>query len=213
MSEVLRVYTDGGIEASGTPGRGSAGGAGVVIALFSGPKEPVILAKHAFHLPREITNQEAEIEAARLGLEAVRELHMKTGFPVVLCSDSAYVINCLRAGWYLRWVTRFPYWYGSGGRPVANVALWRGLLSSVKLVQRELALRLGPSPWRKLKQPEDAAMVHTSLLSGIEVRFEKVKGHSSDDLNTLADELATAGKHGRELHWANTDPEYQLLVP
>ena len=69
------------------------------------------------------TNQRMEIQAA---LEAVRALPG----PLVVVSDSTYVVNCFRDGWWRGWLARG--WTNSAKKPVANRDLWEPL---VQLVQ------------------------------------------------------------------------------
>jgi ribonuclease HI len=69
------------------------------------------------------TNQRMEIQAA---LEAVRALPG----PLVIVSDSTYVVNCFRDGWWRGWLARG--WTTSAKKPVANRDLWEPL---VQLVQ------------------------------------------------------------------------------
>jgi ribonuclease HI len=69
------------------------------------------------------TNQRMEIQAA---LEAVRALPG----PLVVVSDSTYVVNCFRDGWWRGWLARG--WTNSAKKPVANRDLWEPL---VRLVQ------------------------------------------------------------------------------
>lgn len=102
------------------------------------------------------TNQQMEIMAAILALRKI-----KTNRPrkVIIRSDSAYVVNCFRDGWIPNWRERG--WKNSGGKPVANRALWETL-----------------DAW---------VAIH-------DVTFEKVKGHSGDRYNDMADELATKAR-------------------
>jgi len=68
------------------------------------------------------TNQRMEIQAA---LEAVRALNG----PLVVVSDSTYVVNCFRDRWYQGWLARG--WLTSAKKPVANRDLWEPLVSIV----------------------------------------------------------------------------------
>jgi ribonuclease HI len=68
------------------------------------------------------TNQRMEIRAA---LEAVRALDG----PLVVVSDSTYVVNCFRDGWWQGWLARG--WLTSAKKPVANRDLWEPLVTLV----------------------------------------------------------------------------------
>ncbi|MGH2719462.1 MAG: RNase H family protein [Actinomycetota bacterium] len=66
------------------------------------------------------TNQRMELTAA---LEAVRA---NVG-PLLIISDSAYLVNCFAQGWYEGWERRD--WTTSGKKPVVNQDLWRPLIA------------------------------------------------------------------------------------
>jgi ribonuclease HI len=66
------------------------------------------------------TNQRMEIQAA---LEAVKAL----GGPLVVVSDSTYVVNCFRDSWWKGWLARG--WVNSAKKPVANRDLWEPLIT------------------------------------------------------------------------------------
>ena len=68
------------------------------------------------------TNQRMEIAAA---LEAVRTIDG----PLVVVSDSTYVVNCFRDKWYVGWRQRD--WKNSQRKPVANRDLWEPLIDHV----------------------------------------------------------------------------------
>jgi ribonuclease HI len=101
------VYTDGAC--SGSPGRG--GWAWIVDEdhFASG------------HTP-ETTNQRMEMTAV---LEAVNSIEG----PLIVASDSAYVINCFEQRWHERWLKND--WRSSSGKPVANRDLWEPLITAV----------------------------------------------------------------------------------
>lgn len=66
------------------------------------------------------TNQRMEITAV---LEALRGLDG----PLLVKSDSTYVVNCFRDRWWDGWMRRG--WRNSAGKPVANRDLWEPLLA------------------------------------------------------------------------------------
>ncbi|GLZ48386.1 hypothetical protein Acsp06_45710 [Actinomycetospora sp. NBRC 106375] len=68
------------------------------------------------------TNQRMEIRAA---LEAVRALEG----PLVVVSDSTYVVNCFRDGWWRGWLARG--WVTSAKKPVVSRDLWEPLITMV----------------------------------------------------------------------------------
>lgn len=68
------------------------------------------------------TNQRMEIRAA---LEAVTALDG----PLVVVSDSTYVVNCFRDRWWAGWLKRD--WLNSQKKPVANLDLWEPLVHAV----------------------------------------------------------------------------------
>ncbi len=99
-----RVYTDGACK--GNPGPG--GWAWVVPdGSWANGAEP------------ETTNQRMELAAV---LEALRALDGD----VEVVSDSTYVVNCFRDGWWKGWLKRG--WTNSKKEPVANRDLWEPLI-------------------------------------------------------------------------------------
>jgi len=103
----LEVWTDGAC--SGNPGPGGWAWATEDGRLASGGAAAT-------------TNQRMEITAA---LEAVRALDG----PLVVVSDSTYVVNCFRDVWWCGWLERG--WVNSAKKPVANRDLWEPLVEAV----------------------------------------------------------------------------------
>jgi ribonuclease HI len=101
------VYTDGAC--SGNPGPGGWAWA-LSPTEFASGHEAVS------------TNQRMEIRAA---LEAVRAL----SGPLLVVSDSTYVVNCFRDRWHAGWLAR--NWVTSSRTPVANRDLWEPLVTLV----------------------------------------------------------------------------------
>jgi ribonuclease HI len=67
-----------------------------------------------------------EITAA---LEALLALADDPG-PIVVVSDSTYVVNCFRDRWWEGWIRRG--WLNSQRKPVANRDLWEPLIDLVR---------------------------------------------------------------------------------
>lgn len=106
----ITVYTDGAC--SGTPGPG-----GWAYVTTSGRMQ--------YGSDPSTTNQRMELMAA---LKAIEEL--STPFTdLVVVSDSAYVVNCFKDGWWRGWIRRD--WRNSKGEPVANRDLWEPLIDLV----------------------------------------------------------------------------------
>jgi ribonuclease HI len=101
------VFTDGAC--SGNPGPGGWAWALSTTEYAAGSENPS-------------TNQRMEIRAA---LEAVRSL----AGPLLVVSDSTYVVNCFRDRWYDGWLARG--WVTSARKPVANRDLWEPFVSLV----------------------------------------------------------------------------------
>jgi ribonuclease HI len=103
-SATTPVYTDG--SCLGNPGPG-----GWAWAVDEGPSDSGGEAR--------TTNQRMEVTAV------VRALQTLTG-PVHVVSDSTYVVNCFKQGWWVGWQRRG--WRNTQGKPVANQDLWKELL-------------------------------------------------------------------------------------
>ena len=100
------VFTDGAC--SGNPGPGGWAWALDETMYASGNETPS-------------TNQRMEIRAA---LEAVRA----HDGPLLVVSDSTYVVNCFRDRWWEKWLLNG--WLTSARKPVMNRDLWEPLVTA-----------------------------------------------------------------------------------
>jgi ribonuclease HI len=105
----IRVYTDGAC--SGNPGPG-----GWAAIIIDDGRERELSGGET-----STTNQRMELRAAVEGLSAIDGCR-----PVAVYSDSAYVVNCFRDKWYLRW--RQNGWKNAQKKPVENRDLWEALI-------------------------------------------------------------------------------------
>jgi ribonuclease HI len=110
------VYTDG--SAIGNPG---PGGYGVVIQ-----KQPDGPARELSGGYGHTTNNRMEMTGVIKALQALQG----TGSPVVVHSDSRYVVDALTKGWAAGWEKRG--WKRSNGQPALNPDLWKQLLPLVQ---------------------------------------------------------------------------------
>jgi ribonuclease HI len=108
MLTPVEAFTDGAC-------RGNPGPGGWAWAVLDGPQG-------CGHDPAT-TNQRMEVRAA---FEAVRALPG----PLVVVSDSTYVVNCFKNSWWTGWRARG--WLNSAKKPVANRDLWEPLIDLVE---------------------------------------------------------------------------------
>ena len=113
-SDSTHVYTDGAC--SGNPGPG-----GWAWAVVDGPRRSGGAS--------DTTNQRMELTAV---LDALRALDG----PVVVHSDSTYVVNCFNDKWYEGWLKK--NWRNSQRKPVANRDLWEPLVEIFQDRESEL---------------------------------------------------------------------------
>jgi ribonuclease HI len=104
----VTIYTDGAC--SGNPGPG--GWAAIVI---DGGVE-----RELWGGELKTTNQRMELMAAVEGLRSLAAPRH-----VDLYSDSAYLVNCFRDRWYVRW--RANGWLNAQKKPVENRDIWQPL--------------------------------------------------------------------------------------
>ncbi len=109
------VFTDGAC--AGNPG---PGGWGWAVAPSGEP--------HGSGGDPATTNQRMELQAV---LEALRSLGAGSeAGPIVVVSDSTYVVNCFRDGWWKNW--KRNGWKNSKKQPVANTDIWKPLVELVE---------------------------------------------------------------------------------
>ena len=112
QAQSVHMYTDG----SFSDGKG---GYGIVIADLNG-----VTREFSGRIRGECTNQVAELYAVYIGLSL-----LKSKLPVVIYTDSQYVIGCL-SKWIKVWMKN--NWRTSEGKPVANRELIEKCYSFVK---------------------------------------------------------------------------------
>ncbi len=102
---MIKIYTDGA--AKGNPGRGGYG----AIMEYKGNRKEL---SEGF---RMTTNNRMELLAVIKALEMIK----KTGWEVVVYSDSKYVVDAVEKGWVKNWVAK-------GFKGKKNADLWERFL-------------------------------------------------------------------------------------
>lgn len=120
MADPTIVYTDGAC--SGNPGPGGWAWAVAPDGEVRGSGGEA-----------RSTNQRMEVLAV---LEALRTF---AAGPVVVVSDSTYVVNCFRDRWWEGWLKRG--WRNSQKQPVANQDLWQPLVELYRSRAAEISFR------------------------------------------------------------------------
>jgi ribonuclease HI len=105
MSKVIEIFTDGA--AKGNPGNGGYG----VVLRFDGKVKEL---SQGFRLT---TNNRMELLAVIVGLESLKT----NKFPIVITSDSKYVIDAIEKKWVYEWQKK-------GFKGKKNEDLWRRFL-------------------------------------------------------------------------------------
>ena len=111
--DALLIYSDGG--ALGNPGVGAYG----VVIIDGGDRREL---KGGFH---HTTNNRMELLGCIMGLTDVLE-PTPPDRPIVVTTDSKYVVNGISKGWARGWKARG--WRKADGKPALNPDLWAQLL-------------------------------------------------------------------------------------
>ena len=105
MTNAIEIYTDGAC--SGNPG---PGGYGIVMKFQNQRKE----LSQGY---RKTTNNRMVLLAVIIGLESIK----KPDIPIIVYSDSKYVVDAINLGWVHSWVKK-------GFKDKANPDLWQRFL-------------------------------------------------------------------------------------
>lgn len=108
------VYTDGAT--SNNQSKENFGGWGAVIMTSNSDKE-----KQLFGSAINTSNNKMELTAPIKALEKIKSTISRTDVPIMIYSDSAYVVNGMN-DWVKGWKSRG--WRKSDKKPVENVDLW-----------------------------------------------------------------------------------------
>ena len=111
--KILKLYTDGAC--SGNQNKENIGGWGAVLEYGSHQKQ-------IYGGEFNTTNNRMEMTALLRAFEAVRT----DGQTIWVFSDSSYLMNCFREGWYIKWMKNG--WKNSAKKDVENRDIWEQLI-------------------------------------------------------------------------------------
>lgn len=111
--KILKLYTDGAC--SGNQNKENIGGWGAVL-------EYGVHQKQIYGGEVNTTNNRMEMTALLRALEAVKT----DGQVIWVFSDSSYLMNCFREGWYKKWMKNG--WKNSAKKDVENRDIWEQLI-------------------------------------------------------------------------------------
>lgn len=114
--KIVKIYTDGGC--SGNQNDENLGGWGAVLEYNGHQKE-----MHGGAI--NTTNNIMEMTAVIEGLKSLKSKDLD----IHVYSDSAYVVNCFKQKWYVKWQSNG--WKNSKKEPVENKELWVELIDLV----------------------------------------------------------------------------------
>jgi ribonuclease HI len=117
LKKLVNIYTDGAC--AGNQSEENLGGWGCVLE-FAGVEKELCGGEE------NTTNNRMELTALVSALSALKE----KGLFLRIFSDSAYLVNCFRNGWYRSWEANG--WKNSKKQPVENQDLWKELLELLK---------------------------------------------------------------------------------
>ena len=123
LNKKIDIYCDGACK--GNPG---PGGWGVYINIenkWYDKDEPEILTYELYGGEKETTNNIMEMTALIKAAEFVTLYHYNKD-KITFYIDSAYIINCYKEKWYLKWIQN--NWLNSKNIPVKNKELWEKLI-------------------------------------------------------------------------------------
>lgn len=115
MSNKILIYTDGSCDSN----RKDSGIGGYSAIIYKNNK-PIFISGYE----ENTTNQRMEMMGVISGLE-----YFSSPEDITLCTDSAYIYNCIKDKWYETW--RKNGWVNAKKEPVANKDLWERMLDNI----------------------------------------------------------------------------------
>lgn len=131
--EYIDIYTDGAC----SQGAFEKWPGGWAIVAIPSNRNQVIISGGA----EQTTNNEMELTAFLTALKFADFQSTMLKYDVVnIYTDSAYIHNCLKEKWYIKW--RNNGWVNSAKEPVKNKELWEQIIKLVESIKTTLELNI-----------------------------------------------------------------------
>ncbi len=170
----VEIFTDGACR--GNQADNNSGGYGAVLLYKEHKKE-------IYGGSKNTTNNVMELKGMIEGLKALTRYDLD----VEIYADSAYIINCFKEKWYIKWEQNG--WRNSAKKPVENIEEWKELLALVR--------KCNSISFHKIKGhlKEDSKDYNKwyEKFCNTEYKLSKVDYNRLIRYNNLADELANKG--------------------
>jgi len=174
--KIVKLICDGGCSGNGKDG--NLGGWGAVLVYGDHQKE-------LYGSAKETTNNVMELTAAISGLAALQQKDIV----VNVFSDSAYVVNCFRQKWYVKW--QLNGWRNSKKEPVENRELWEELIALTHSFHNVNYYKI--KGHLDLNKKADFKKWYEKFNTGNALNFSEDEFLEIVKLNHLADALANKG--------------------
>jgi ribonuclease HI len=133
---MINIYTDGSCRDNSRDELGNACGEGgwafIILNQEYGMDMEILTSDSGYK--KGSTNQEMEIIAVAEALETICSYNF-IGKKIILYSDSAYVINCIKDEWYINWESNG--WLNSKGKSVKNRESWERVIKCLNRINLE----------------------------------------------------------------------------
>ncbi len=174
--KTVKIFCDGACSGNGQ--ETNVGGWGAVLVYNDQSKE-------LFGGEAATTNNIMELTAV---IEALKSLKTPS-LEVHIFSDSAYVVNCFREGWYQKW--RLNGWRNSKKEPVENKLLWETLINLVESFAKVEFYKI--KGHLNLNAPAEVQKWYKKFNANNGLQFSLDEFIKVSTYNHLADELANKG--------------------
>ncbi len=180
MSNIIEIFTDGSCRGNQT--EENIGGYGAVLIYKDNIKKIYGGAKNT-------TNNVMELKAIIEALKLLKRYDLE----IIIYSDSAYIVNCFKEKWYVKWEQNG--WKNSAKKSVENSKEWKELLFWVNKCKNITFHKIKGH----LKEGSKEYNTWYEKFCSTEYKLMKEEYNRLIKYNNLADELANRGADNNDI--------------